>query len=270
MGWSKRIFSIKSPDVFSLIFNSFFLKKYLLNIKVDVTTQKEVLARCMDFFSSGSPHTLFFLNAHCFNVAQRNVDYFRAIKDADLLLNDGIGIRIASWFSGVSFPENLNGTDLIPQIFILAAREKRKVFFLGGAEGVATNAAKKIKDQLPELNVAGTHHGFFQPERTDALVKQINESGAELVVLGLGVPKQELWACENAKKMPGVRIIIAGGAILDFISGTVKRAPLWMRKLNLEWLYRLMLEPGRMWKRYLVGGFQFFYYLFSLTFKKRL
>lgn len=228
-------------------------------------TQREVLAQCIDFLSSGITNTIFFLNAHCFNIAQQNPEYFRAIDQADLLLNDGIGVKIASWFSGISFPENLNGTDLIPRILELAARNGGSVFLLGGAEGVAVKAASFAGKQIPDLQIAGTHNGFFQSEHSGKLVQQINDSGAEVLVLGMGVPKQELWIWENKHLLPKVRIIIAGGAILDFISGAVRRAPLWMRRINTEWLYRLIIEPGRMWKRYLVGGFRFLYYVLSLS-----
>lgn len=241
----------------------------MLNIKVDVTAQAEVLGRCHDFLSSGATHTIFFLNAHCFNIAQKNHAYFNAIHHADLLLNDGIGVRIASWFAGITFPENLNGTDLIPKILELAARQNCPIFFLGGAQGIAAKAASEVTKKIPGLIVAGTHHGYFQQQDSDALVRQINESGAEILILGMGVPRQELWAYKQIGKLTGVRIILAGGAILDFLSGTIKRAPLWMRKLYLEWLYRLLLEPGRMWKRYLLGGGQFLFFLISLRFRKK-
>lgn len=240
----------------------------MLNIRINVVTQREVLAHCIDFLSSGVTNIIFFLNAHCINIAQQNPEYFRAIDQADLLLNDGIGVRIASWFSGISFPDNLNGTDLIPQILGLAAREGSSVFFLGGAEGVALEAASRSGKQIPELLIAGAHHGFFQPEDFGKLVQQINDSNAQVLVLGMGVPKQELWTQENKHLFPKVRIIIAGGAILDFISGKVKRAPLWMRKINAEWLFRLMLEPDRMGNRYLLGGFRFFYYVLKLSSRK--
>ncbi len=232
-------------------------------------TQREVLAHCSGFLSSGITNTIFFLNAHCFNIAQQNPEYYQAIEQADLLLNDGIGVKVASWFSGISFPENLNGTDLIPNILELAAREGSLVYFLGSTEGVVVKAASSAEVQIPGLRIAGTQNGFFHQEDSGKLVQQINDSGAEVLVLGMGVPKQELWAWKNKHLLPKVRIIIAGGAVFDFISGTVRRAPLWMRRINTEWLFRLIIEPGRLWKRYLVGGVQFFYYIISIQKKQK-
>ena len=117
------------------------MKEKLFNIEINISTAEEVLDECKFFFQSDTPHEIFFLNAHCFNIAQKNRDYFKAINQAELLLNDGIGVKIASWFSGISFPENLNGTDLIPRILQLSSKKNKKVFFLGGAEGVAERAA---------------------------------------------------------------------------------------------------------------------------------
>lgn len=244
------------------------MKKKLFNIRINISTKEEVLDDCKLFLQSNTLHEIFFLNAHCFNIAQKNKDYFQVINQAELLLNDGIGIKIASWFSGISFPENLNGTDLIPCILQFIAKKNKKVFFLGGVEGVAERAAVEAEKKIEGLQVAGFHCGFFQAEDSLELIKEINGSGAEVLVIGMGVPKQEIWASENKSYLTNVRIIIAGGAILDFFSGVIKRAPLWMRKMNIEWVYRLFLEPRRMWRRYIFGGFLFFFYVIRFYLNK--
>lgn len=240
------------------------MKRNFFNIQMDVIDEQEVMNRCENFFSSPKPHTIFFLNAHCFNVAQKNPDYQHALNQADMLLNDGIGLDIASRFTPYRFKENLNGTDLIPKILNLAAQNKKKIFLLGGEEGVSARAAEIITEQNPDVEIAGYHSGFFSEEKEKQLIEVINNSGTHVLVIGMGVPKQELWAHENKTLLKSVKIIIAGGAVLDFISGNVKRAPLWIRKIHMEWVYRLFLEPKRMWRRYLVGNLVFFWNVLKL------
>ncbi len=240
------------------------MKRDFYNLKIDVTTTTEVLAVCNDYFYSDSPRCLFFLNAHCFNIAQKDPLYREAINNSDLLLNDGIGIKLASRISGIHLKENLNGTDLIPRIIDLAEELQVKVFLLGSREHVSFRAAGKLRHTNPQLIIAGWHSGYFSPEEEPDIIRKINDSGAALLILGMGVPKQELWAVQNKAELNNVKLIIAGGAILDFISGEIRRAPVWLRKISMEWLYRLYIEPRRMWKRYLMGNNVFFFNIFKL------
>lgn len=234
------------------------------NINLDLLDHQEVLNRCLKYLEVPKCHTVFFINAHCFNVAQQQAEYAKAIDGAELLLNDGVGIKLASLAAGIPLKENLNGTDLIPKILKLAGEHRKRVFFLGGVDGVAQDAAHKAKKAYPGLEIAGWHSGYFSLEQENALVRQINDSGAQILVLGMGVPRQELWAARNKTTLENVRMVIGGGAILDFISGHIPRAPLWLRKINMEWVYRFYLEPARMWKRYTTGIFLFFYNVIRL------
>ena len=240
------------------------MKKDFFNIRLDVTRKKEVLEVCRTFFAGNTPKTIFFLNAHCFNIAQKNPEYLKALNASDFLLNDGVGIKLASLISGVSLKENLNGTDLIPEILKIAANENTKVFFLGGKEGVSDKAAIKAARAIPGLEVAGCLSGYFIPEEEAGIIREINHSKAGLLILGMGVPRQELWTVRNLDSLDSVKIIVAGGAILDFLSGSIRRAPIWMRRMHMEWLYRFYLEPLRMWNRYFTGAFLFLYHLIRL------
>ncbi len=244
------------------------MKESFYNIQINVTHQQEVFSTCKEIFQStyNRTHSLFFLNAHCFNVAQNNPEYFTSLANTDFLLNDGVGLKIASYFSKIRFRENLNGTDLIPKILQIAAQEGEKVFFLGGKEGIASKAAHKAQKRIPNLKISGSHSGYFSPQQEPALIERINKGQTGLLVIGMGVPMQELWVAKNRERLTRVKLIIAGGAILDFLSGEIERAPVWMQKSGLEWVYRLLLEPGRMWRRYLIGNFVFFYHIFRLKF----
>lgn len=211
--------------------------------------------------------SLFFVNAHCFNLAQANESYRQAIRAADIVLNDGIGIKIGSWFTSVKIRENLNGTDFIPKLLQQASQDQKSVFFMGGKEGVAEKATQNLKKNIPDLCVRGCSDGYFSNDQE--VIDRINQSKADILVVGMGVPRQELWISQHKSQLKYVKLAIAGGAILDFLSGQIPRAPKWMRILSLEWLFRLYIEPQRLWRRYLVGNVIFFYHIFRLKFKGR-
>ena len=241
------------------------MKHRFLNLHLDVLSREEVFATCRQFLAADHCRTLCFLNVHCFNVAQADPDYAGASARADLLLNDGIGVKLLTMLARVPVRENLNGTDLIPQLLRLAAVTGASVYLLGGKAGIAEQAAETLQSGMPRLKVAGCHSGYFAPADEPGLVAAINRSGARLLVLGMGVPRQELWAERHREQLESVRLIVCGGAILDFLSGAVPRAPAWLRWLRLEWLFRLCLEPRRMWRRYILGSFVLLGHVLRLT-----
>mgnify|MGYP002797243660 FL=1 len=238
------------------------MKSRLLNIDIDLfDDEKEVLALLSKDIDSGRSIELFFLNAHCFNLAQKDREYFDILNSCDYLLNDGIGIKIASKIEKLVLKKNLNGTDFIPEIAEMAAKKGCKIFLLGAKDGIAEEAAVKLKEKFEGLQIAGVHSGYGLD---DSVLELINNSKADILIAGMGVPMQEKWIRENKSKLGSVKLFVGGGAILDFLSQRIRRAPLFMRKFGLEWVFRLCLEPGRLWRRYLVGNFLFFYYILVL------
>ena len=238
------------------------MKSRLLNIDIDLfDDEKEVLALLSKDIDSGRSIELFFLNAHCFNLAQKDREYFDILNSCDYLLNDGNGIKIASKIEKLVLKKNLNGTDFIPEIAEMAAKKGYKIFLLGAKDGIAEEAAVKLKEKFEGLQIAGVHSGYGLDE---SVLEMINNSKADILIAGMGVPMQEKWIRENKSKLGSVKLFVGGGAILDFLSQRIRRAPLFMRKFGLEWVFRLCLEPGRLWRRYLVGNFLFFYYILVL------
>lgn len=238
------------------------MKSRLLNIDIDLfDDEKEVLALLSKDIDSGRSIELFFLNAHCFNLAQKDREYFDILNSCDYLLNDGIGIKIASKIEKLVLKKNLNGTDFIPEIAEMASMKGYKIFLLGAKDGIAEEAAVKLKEKFEGLQIAGVHSGYGLDE---SVLEMINNSKADILIAGMGVPMQEKWIRENKSKLGSVKLFVGGGAILDFLSQRIRRAPLFMRKIGLEWVFRLCLEPGRLWRRYLVGNFLFFYYILVL------
>lgn len=235
-------------------------RKQYYHLFIDDFNTNEALDECRNFLCSSQkkPATLFFINAHCFNLSTNNKKYFQALHNCEIVLNDGIGVKLGGLLKGIRFKENMNGTDFIPKLLKIAAEEEKGIFLLGGLEGTAENAAARLKEQSPDFKITDTGNGYFDVDNSDDVINLINKSNAELLIVGMGVPRQEIWLYENLSKFENVKLAVAGGAILDFISGNVKRAPGWMQNFGLEWVYRLINEPRRLFKRYLWGNLNFF------------
>jgi exopolysaccharide biosynthesis WecB/TagA/CpsF family protein len=194
-----------------------------------------------------------FMNAHCVNVAARSDDYTTALRRMDHVLPDGVGIEIAAKMNATHLRENLNGTDLGPRIMKRAAELGLKVYLLGGETGTAERAASNLTRDIPGLKVVGARDGFAGMV---GAVDDINASGADILLVALGVPLQELWIDRNIGQL-NVRLAMGVGALLDFWAGNVTRAPKIVRNARMEWGWRLLMEPRRLAGRYLIGNFTF-------------
>lgn len=199
---------------------------------------------------------VFFMNAHCCNIRRRDPHYAQAVASADILLPDGIGVELAAKFTGHSLTANLNGTDFVPQLLQRAASLGKSVYLFGGRPGVADAAAGRLVYDIHGLRIAGTRDGYTGAQDTRAVVADINESGADIVLVALGVPMQELWLHRNAGDLKA-DLTLGVGALFDFLSGSVTRAPELVRAARMEWVWRLAMEPRRMARRYLTGNLSF-------------
>lgn len=199
---------------------------------------------------------LAFMNAHCSNVAASDRAYGDALASADMVLPDGIGIELAARFRGQRLTENLNGTDFVPALLERAARRGQSVFLLGGRTGVAEGAALGLCRRIPGLRIAGTRDGFDGMADEDAAIDQINASGADILLVALGVPFQDSWLARNEARL-APRLTMGVGALFDFLAGRVARAPERVRKARCEWIWRLAMEPRRMARRYVMGNPRF-------------
>ena len=201
---------------------------------------------------------IYFINAHCVNVAAKDKHYLDALSRETLLFADGSGMRLASRLTGRVFRDNVNGTDLFPLVCQDAADVGVKMAFLGAQPGIAERCARNMRMQFPNLQVVWVHDGFFQSSDEATLIRSINDSGADMLFVAMGVPKQELWIDRNAAQL-NVPILLGVGALFDFYSGAVPRAPLIMRRMGIEWFFRFLVEPRRMFARYWIGNFVFMF-----------
>lgn len=216
-------------------------------------------SQIVDWAGSGRRMTINFINAHCVNQARKYPSYRRALARTDLLLSEGIGMEIASRMAGQGAPENLTGTDLFPLICERAAVEGTGLFLLGGPGDVARASGDWARASWPSLRIRGSHHGYFDPSEEDALIRRINASGAGILLVGFGVPLQENWIARNRHRL-NVPVVIGVGGLFDYYSSRIRRAPLAIRKLRCEWMWRLAMEPRRMARRYLVGNVTFLFH----------
>ena len=191
-----------------------------------------------------------FLNANNANIAVRDTEF---ALNSFLVLPDGIGVDIAArLLYGAPFPANLNGTDLVPAL--LAAEERPlSVGLIGTTQENAEAAAAKLAATAPQHRFTVINDGFFSPEEEPRILEALEKLRPDILLVAMGVPRQELWITRSITErhctMP-----IAVGALLDFLSGTITRAPQWMRWMRVEWVYRLLLEPRRLWRRYVLGN----------------
>ncbi|WP_332680840.1 WecB/TagA/CpsF family glycosyltransferase [Bosea sp. (in: a-proteobacteria)] len=227
-------------------------RRAIVGVPVAALTHDQALALIERAFEQKRHLRLAYCNAHLANLAATD-PALRAVLAGFLILPDGIGVDIASrLLHGAPFPANLNGTDFTPAL-LRARREPLRVMLLGGKPGVAERAAARLRAEHPRHDFAVLGHGYFPAQDEPALLARLEEARPDLLLVAFGNPRQEQWI---TGKLDARHCSVAAGigAFFDFLAGEVARAPRWIRRLRLEWLYRLWLEPGRLWRRYVVGN----------------
>ncbi len=225
----------------------------IFGVRIDNFSMDKTLASvARDIFNDAGTSYLF-ANTHTLNQAYGDANYRRTLNNADYLLPDGSGIEIACRRSGVQRKGNINGTDMLPLLCEQMARKNQRLFMLGGEAGIAEKAMKNMQARVPSLISAGCADGFFDKTDCSDIIARINRSGADVLLVGLGQPLQEQWLAAHRDQID-IPVAMAVGGLFDFYADKVSRAPLWLRELGMEWVWRLKEEPSRMWKRYIVGN----------------
>jgi N-acetylglucosaminyldiphosphoundecaprenol N-acetyl-beta-D-mannosaminyltransferase len=219
----------------------------ILDIWVDPVTMNETLTRIIDFIETGNRvHTIFAANPEKNFSVPRDPLLYEAFKNADILIPDGIGMVLAARFLHGITLSRVPGVELMHAISRLSAQKGYRIFIYGAREDVSRIACERLQVLYPGIHIVGRENGYLPQEKMPGLIDQINESGAEILFLALGSPKQERWLSEYRGHLKTVRVCQGIGGTLDTIAGTVKRAPdIWCR-FNAEWLYRLISEPKRL------------------------
>jgi len=236
--------------------------KKILGVNIDNITAKEVLDSIKSFLLSDEQHYIVTLNPEMVVAAQKDIDFKYIINEADLSIADGIGILIADRFlNDRKLPERISGIDLIYKICESELTKEKKIFLLGAGKGIAKKAASALQNKYPHITISGAEEGISEMTASDnmqitneikntELIRSINNAKPDIIFVAFGAPKQEKWIYENIKKIPSVRLAIGVGGSFDFISGKIKRAPGFIRKIGLEWTWRFVREPKRIKRIY--------------------
>lgn len=229
-------------------------RPYIVSSQVDNLSIDDAMDVILGAPRQNRAKLVYFVHAHALNLARFNRPYAAVLNGADALLPDGIGIRLAARFLGVSMRHNLNGTDLFPFLCREAARANLPVIMIGGAPGIAQKCAERMRAETPGLEIPLVSSGFFASEQEQLdLAKRVADVGRALVFVGMGSPRQEEWSAKYLKDCAGATVLTVGG-LFDFYSGRIPRAPIFWREAGLEWAFRFLQEPRRLAKRYLVGN----------------
>jgi N-acetylglucosaminyldiphosphoundecaprenol N-acetyl-beta-D-mannosaminyltransferase len=216
----------------------------ILGVLVDSITMAEAMEKMTAFLSEDRVHAVFTPNAEIIMASQRDPELRDILNSADLLTADGAGVVLASRILKRKLPEKVSGIDIVINSFKLFSGTGISYYFFGSRPGVAEKAAQNAMEQYPGLKVAGFRNGYFDTSEEEDIINDINSSGAEILLVALGAPKQEKWIHANKDKLKA-RICMGVGGTLDVLAGEAKLAPDFFRRNGLEWLYRLCKEPRR-------------------------
>jgi N-acetylglucosaminyldiphosphoundecaprenol N-acetyl-beta-D-mannosaminyltransferase len=220
-------------------------------IGLDRITEPQAMQRIEEFIVSGQPSQVVTANLRFLTLARRDTSFARIVNNSSLVVADGIPLIWVSRVAGAALPARITGGTLLDACVQLAIRKNYSFFLLGASPGVAEQAGKRLQEQYPGLQIAGTHHGYFSAEENEGIVRKIHAARPVFLFVAMGCPKQEQWIAENLAELQ-VPVCIGIGGTLEIVTGRLKRAPKWMQSAGLEWFYRLIQEPGRLWKRYLL------------------
>lgn len=222
----------------------------MLGVPIDAVGEKEAFRRVVEFFEGSTLKKIYTPNPEIVMLAQQDGKLLRILQEGDLVVPDGIGLIIGSKIKNKGLTERVPGVDLMHRILIYCGQYGKSIYLFGGKPGVAEQAAVNIQEKYPGIRVVGMHHGYITPEEENKIVEDINTSGAQVVFVALGAPKQEYWI-DRHKDQLNCQIAMGVGGSIDVYAGTVKRAPKAFQRLGLEWFYRLLKEPRR-YKRMLL------------------
>jgi len=233
------------------------MKVQFLNIPIDATTMQETLERVEKAITTNKQihHTV--VNAGKVVLMQTDAALEKSVVEADIINADGQAVVWASRFLGNSIPERVAGIDLMENLVKLSYKMNYKCFFLGAKEKIVEKVIDKFSKMYSPNIIAGFHHGYFDKSNEIKIANKISNSGANILFVAMTSPKKEIFLYDNREQLKNVNFIMGVGGSFDVIAGKVKRSPSWMQNMGLEWLFRVLQEPRRMFWRYLIGNIKF-------------
>jgi N-acetylglucosaminyldiphosphoundecaprenol N-acetyl-beta-D-mannosaminyltransferase len=229
----------------------------VLGVGVDPLTVEDLHAEIGRLVRGGRGGLVLNVNAHCLNLCYEDPALRDFFNGAEVVFCDGAGVMLAARVLGGRIPARITYADWTWRLAAFAASEGFSLFFLGARPGVAQVAAEKLKERHPDLKIAGVRHGYFDHSagspQSEKVVDDINAAAPDILLVGLGMPLQERWLMENRERIDA-GAVLTGGAVFDYVSGRLSRGPRFLTRNGFEWLARLLAEPRRLWRRYLLGN----------------
>ena len=206
---------------------------------------------------NGNRGSVLNVNVHCLNLCYEDPELRAFLNRADVVFCDGAGVMLAARLLGRRIPERITYADWAWRLAAFAEAEGFSLYLLGARPGMAQEAARRLQARYPDLEIVGVRHGFFDhvagsPEN-EAVVREINDARPDILLVGMGMPLQEYWLMENRDRLQA-SVVLTGGGVFDYVSGGLRRGPRVLTHSGFEWLARLLVEPRRLWRRYLIGN----------------
>ena len=227
----------------------------IFGIPIDLAQPAELLRTLTRWAADDQTRRVMYVNAHVVNQSHGLPELGRALRAADLVYCDGYGVRLAARALDLEIPHRMTGADWIWGLATLCELSGSSIYLLGSEPPIAREASARLRRWYPRLEIAGAHHGYFELDspHNERVIEDINAARPDIVLVGMGTPKQELWVDRYADRLDGA-VVWTVGALFDYVSGHTPRAPRWLADNGLEWIFRLAIEPRRMWRRYLLGN----------------
>ena len=238
-------------------------KRYpILNTYVNAISMNETINEVEKIIHEGKPTQHVVINASKVNLMEKDVRLRKIVNDCPLINADGASIVWAAKRLGIPLKERVTGCDLFQELVKVAAKKDYKIFLFGAKEEVVTKVKRIFEQKYPTLKIVGYRNGYFSPSDEPEMIKIMANSGADMMFVAFSSPKKEYWVNKYLNEL-NIPFVMGVGGSFDVVAGVTDRAPLWMQKHGLEWFYRFIQEPRRMWKRYIIGNFKFV----ALTYK---
>jgi exopolysaccharide biosynthesis WecB/TagA/CpsF family protein len=242
----------------------------LLGLSFDALTMEAAAARCLELSRSArASHTVVTVNASHLCMMRHDPELAQACRSGNLIVADGMSVVWALRASGQPAPERVAGIDLMAQLLAAAGKHRLRVYFLGARPEVVSTLVKRSQAQYPGLEIAGFHDGYFGPHDHQRIIEEIRASAPHMLFVGMPSPFKETW-CERHRERLQVPLIVGVGGSFDVLAGFIKRAPRWVQLMGMEWSWRVLMEPRRLWKRYLTTNSEFIWLAGLEVFARRL
>jgi N-acetylglucosaminyldiphosphoundecaprenol N-acetyl-beta-D-mannosaminyltransferase len=235
-------------------------QKTMLGINISVVDRKPLLECIAELVARGKPALVNNVNIHACNLAFENDDFRDVLNKSEIVFCDGFGVKLAGWLTGNRLGQRMTPPDWIDDLFALCQARGFSVFFIGDEDAVVAQFSKAVAERFPQMEIKGWRNGFFGLD-DEAVMAEVAQAGADIVITGMGMPRQELWAW-RAKERMGKGVFIATGALFRWYTGVERRAQKWITAIGLEWLARLVARPRRLFRRYVVGIPKFYVRVF--------